>query len=160
MTTPTVKLLCLDDDEHSLQALRRVLRNEAWSSDFFSSPHEAIKALDQQHYDVIISDYRMPAINGIQFLEYAKLRAPLAQRIILSAGFDASALTAAVNRAEVYRVITKPWDNQDLLLTVQRAVAKAQSAVMANPPRGSDELLQVEFDRDGSIVLDDNGDNE
>jgi len=115
-------LLVVDDDEHVRRALKRVLKRsgcrllEAADADAAL----ALIALDPVH--VIVSDYRMPGMSGVEFLRVVKERWPRVQRVLLTGQADTAAIEEAVNQSEIFRFIWKPWDDSHLLLTVQSAI--------------------------------------
>lgn len=140
------RLLCVDDDELMVSSLRRVLRNEQWQVDLFVQAHDALKALDGQPYDVILCDYNMPMINGVQFLEYAKAKSPDTPRIILSGGLDVSVLSGAINKASVFGVLAKPWKNDQLIDMIQRAIGERNKS----RKNAAAESLDALFEDDNS----------
>jgi two-component system NtrC family sensor kinase len=115
-------VLVVDDDEHVRRSLRRVLRRT--SCTFLEAP-EAATALDilaREPVTVVVSDYRMPGMDGVEFLRLVKERYPAVQRVLLTGQADTAAIEEAVNRSEIFRFIWKPWDEAHLLLTVQDAI--------------------------------------
>ena len=77
---------------------------------------------EDDYPDLLLADYQMPNMNGVQFLSKSIEICPLAMRILLTAHGDLQVAVDAINQAQVYKFITKPWNNNDLLLTVQRAM--------------------------------------
>jgi DNA-binding NtrC family response regulator len=172
------QILLVDDDELIISAFRRTLRKFNWTIDAFSNPLDALAATETNHYNLLISDYMMPQMNGIDFLEQAHRNVPDALLIIMSANIDLQGLTDALNRANVHRFIPKPWD--DLLLgrmiteaithqnlvsenarlanevRRQKAIIDKQQQELARLEQESPGITQVEFDEDGAIVLDEN----
>jgi two-component system NtrC family sensor kinase len=117
-------VLVVDDDEHVRRSLRRVLRRT--NCTFLEAP-EAATALDilaREPVHVVVSDYRMPGMDGVEFLRLVKERYPAIQRVLLTGQADTAAIEEAVNRSEIFRFIWKPWDETHLLLTVQDAIAQ------------------------------------
>jgi len=115
-------VLVVDDDEHVRRSLRRVLKRTGCT--FLEAP-EAATALDilaRDPVNVVVSDYRMPGMDGVEFLRVVKERYPSIQRVLLTGQADTSAIEEAVNRSEIFRFIWKPWDESHLLLTVQDAI--------------------------------------
>ncbi len=115
-------VLVVDDDEHVRRSLRRVLRRA--SSTFFEAPEAAtaLEILAREPVHVVVSDYRMPGMDGVEFLRVVKERYPAVQRVLLTGQADTAAIEEAVNRSEIFRFIWKPWDESHLLLTVQDAI--------------------------------------
>src|ERR1700712_3295159 len=105
-------ILLLDDEPHVLSALRRTLRKplgDQLSIETFTDPHEALRRVGQQRYDLIVSDFRMPLMDGIQFLRFAREIQPTALRMIVSASTEIDGVMRAINDVEVFRYIVKPW---------------------------------------------------
>lgn len=119
-------LLCLDDEVDNLDALERIFRK-----DFLvlkaSTPQEAFQYLDQYpEISVIISDQRMPQMSGVEFLEQSLATHPECLRILLTGYTDIESVIDAVNKGQIYRYLTKPWDSIDLQNTVRQAFEKYQ----------------------------------
>lgn len=118
------KILVVDDERGILNAVRRVLRREQFEVMTTDDPHEALRLIGQESFAVILSDQRMPAMEGTQMLEQARGIAPDTVRIILTGYVDIEAAIEAINRGAVFRFITKPWDDDDLRSTLRQAVAQ------------------------------------
>jgi DNA-binding NtrC family response regulator len=117
-----IKIQLLDDEPHILKALQRVLHPHHWEVHSFSDGHTALEALTEHEYAVIISDYQMPSLDGITYLQFAKQRQPHAIRMMLSAHGDRQSMMQAINRAEVYRFLSKPWDDYEIETAVKSAI--------------------------------------
>jgi two-component system NtrC family sensor kinase len=115
------RLLVVDDEENILKSLRRVLRSGDWEIRTALDGERALAVLEQFTPEVVISDFRLPGMNGADFLQQVKQRIPLAQRIMLTGHADQRAIEEAINRSEIFRFIAKPWNDSALLLTVQSA---------------------------------------
>jgi diguanylate cyclase (GGDEF)-like protein len=116
------KILCVDDEEGVRLALTRLLRQD-FNVLAANNSDEALKILRSEHdIAIIISDYRMPGKNGVEFLREAKVICPLAVRAILSGQMDLRHLAAALNEAEIHRFILKPWDNDYLHIQMLEAL--------------------------------------
>lgn len=120
------KILCVDDEPFILNSIERIF-NEEFDVFKATSGADALRLLGEHDFDVIISDQRMPGMTGTQFLERARDVAPRAIRILLTGYADLEAVRSAVNDGEVYRYITKPWNNTDLRHIVRAGVSAAQS---------------------------------
>jgi DNA-binding NtrC family response regulator len=127
------RILLLDDEVNVLRALSRLLRNCFADIDLqievFSDPEQALLRSGETVFDVVISDYRMPAINGVDFLKTMKGIQPDAVRLVLSASTEFEAIMNAVNQAEVFRYIAKPWQEVELKEIVQLAFERHDQAV-------------------------------
>lgn len=115
------KLLLVDDEENILRSLRRVLRRGEWLIETAPDAEAGLKIFESFQPAVVISDFRMPGMNGVEFLARVKEIAPGTQRIMLTGQADQQAIEEAINRSEVFRFITKPWNDAQLLLTVKSA---------------------------------------
>ncbi len=117
-------LLCLDDEPSNLEALERIFRKK-YTVLKAKTPDEAFQILDNYPVlPVIISDQRMPLITGVEFLEKSIMTHPDTVRILLTGYTDIESVIGAVNKGQIYRYLTKPWDPTDLMTTVDQAAEK------------------------------------
>ncbi len=107
-------LLLVDDEPHILAALKRLFRRDGYRVFTASSGSEGLALLRQHAVDVIVSDQRMPAMNGVDFLREAKQICPHTVRMTLSGYTDLQSIIDAVNEGAVYKFLTKPWDDERL----------------------------------------------
>ncbi|MBS1228107.1 MAG: response regulator receiver modulated metal dependent phosphohydrolase [Proteobacteria bacterium] len=125
--TPRVASLLLVDDEPSiLSSLRRLLRTGGYQIHTAESGRAGLDILEREPIDLVISDMRMPEMDGATFLEQVRERWPATTRILLTGYADISSTIAAINRGEVYRYVAKPWDDNDLLLLVRDSLESAR----------------------------------
>ena len=117
-------LLLVDDEPSVLSALRRLFRPHGYQVLQATSGADALALLSEQPVDLVISDMRMPAMDGASLLEAVRLRQPDTVRILLTGYADIGSTVAAINRGEIHRYIAKPWDDQDMLLVVRDALAR------------------------------------
>jgi response regulator RpfG family c-di-GMP phosphodiesterase len=122
--TANCVILCVDDEPHILSALRRLFRHQGYEVVLAGSGREGLEVLDARHIDLVISDMRMPEMDGAEFLEQARQRCPDTQRLLLTGHADVNQILGAVNRGEIYRYITKPWDDQEMALVVRHALER------------------------------------
>lgn len=122
--TSRPKVLFVDDEPNILSSLQRLLRKESIQFRCTSSPHEAIKWIEEESFAVIVSDHRMPEMVGTVLLEKIKEISPDTVRIILTGYADMSATLDAINKGSVYRFLAKPWNEQEMVLTLRQAVAQ------------------------------------
>ena len=123
-------LLIVDDEPNVLSAMRRLCLNAAVlpaipnpSVTTFTSPLEALRYLDGLSVDIVISDYRMPEMDGATFLARVREQHPDVARIIMSACSDIDGIVRAVNHAGIFRFVSKPWSDPDLKATITEVLA-------------------------------------
>jgi len=114
-------LLLVDDEPDIINALKRVFREENYRILSAGSGEEALKVLEKNEVQVIISDHRMPGMSGAEFLGAVKERHPATIRIMLTGYADIASVMGAINTGAVYKFITKPWNDEDLRITVSLA---------------------------------------
>jgi two-component system probable response regulator PhcQ len=122
------RFLLLDDEINVLHALQRTLRRKNGDRDLkieiFTDPQQALERIGEMTFDLVISDYRMPTMNGVEFLKVVKGVQPDAVRLMLSAFSEFGAVVNAVNEAEVFRYIAKPWEAAELEEVIRLALAR------------------------------------
>ena len=120
-------VLLVDDEEMVITSVRAYLSLEGdFDLQGFTDPQAAVEYVRQNSFDVIVSDYLMPRINGIQLLKIAKEAAPEASRILLTGHSDKQSAIEAINDVALFQYIEKPWDNQQLLLAIQGGIERTQ----------------------------------
>lgn len=107
-------LLLVDDEANILSALKRLLRPEGYDIHTANSGEQGLELLAQLPVDVIISDQRMPGLNGADFLRQARILRPDTIRIMLSGYTELQSVTDAVNEGAIYKFLTKPWNDEQL----------------------------------------------
>jgi len=142
------RVLIVDDDELILKALSRILESAGFTPRCYLAPEEALEAIHAENPVVIISDYMMPTMDGVAFLKAARTRLPGAVRILCTAAEDFRVALQAVNAGEVFRIISKPWHQQELVGTVQQAAEAARlrsenERLTAEVQRQNDKLREV-----------------
>lgn len=118
------RILLVDDDSGVLRALARVLRRAGYDVTAHDDAATALPNCRDDRFDIVISDFRMPGMNGIQFLNEVRVCCPGTVRVILSGEADRDAILASINEVGVFRFLTKPWDEQVLLESVAEAIAQ------------------------------------
>ena len=116
------KILFVDDEENVLKAMLRIFRRENYMLLTAGSAAQALEIIKQEPVQVIISDYRMPGMSGADLLRQIKALYPQTIRIMLTGYADVNAIMGAINEGAVYKFITKPWNDDDLRLTVSLAL--------------------------------------
>lgn len=128
-TAAELCILCVDDEPNILSALRRLFRSQGFSVKIADSGKAGLEILASEKIDLVISDMRMPEMDGTQFLEQVKNRWPDTPRLLLTGYADISSTIGAINRGEIYRYITKPWDDADICLVVRQALERQALAL-------------------------------
>ncbi len=117
------KIMLLDDEENILSSVRRLLRKRSdWLMDCFSDPEEALNKAKKSSYDVFISDYRMPKMNGCAFLKETMIYHHDAIRIVLSGDSDIEAVINLINEAQIYRFLCKPVNQYELETAIEQGL--------------------------------------
>jgi response regulator RpfG family c-di-GMP phosphodiesterase len=115
------RILCVDDEPNILASLRRLFRGQGYEVQTRESGQAGLELLESERFDLVISDMRMPEMDGVEFLEQVRQRWPDTLRLLLTGHADVRLILDAINRGEIYRYITKPWDENDILLMVRHA---------------------------------------
>jgi two-component system, NtrC family, sensor kinase len=118
----TATLLVVDDEPNVIKSLKRLFGNADYAILTAESGEEGLRILGTRPVELVISDYRMPGMSGVEFLSQVKAEYPDTIRIILSGYADVVAIVEAINDGGVYRFIAKPWNDQELLTSVMRAL--------------------------------------
>jgi response regulator RpfG family c-di-GMP phosphodiesterase len=119
---PAGTLLFVDDEPNILASLRRLFRPLGYTVYVAGGGKEGLAILEQENVDLVISDMRMPEMDGAAFLEQVARRWPQVMRILLTGFSDVSSAIAAVNQGGIYKYVSKPWDDTDIKLSVRRAL--------------------------------------
>lgn len=117
-------LLFVDDEPAILSSLRRLFRPHGYRILIAEGGAAGLATLETEAVDLVISDMRMPEMDGARFLEQVRQRWPEVVRILLTGYADMESTIAAINRGEIWRYIHKPWDDHDIVLTVREALAR------------------------------------
>ena len=162
------KILIVDDEENILSSLKRLFRRENYQIFTAKSGEEGLEILDEQEVDLIISDLKMPSMNGVEFLTKAKKKNPNPLRIMLTGHADLKSVIDAIDQGEVYRFLLKPWNNDELKMTIKQALdfyyVQKENKILARTIKRQNEILKelenehpgittVNKDEDGSILL-------
>ncbi|MDP2756951.1 MAG: response regulator [Desulfurivibrionaceae bacterium] len=147
--TEKVTILCVDDEANVLKSLRRLFLDEEYEIITAESGREGLALLEQhQPVQVVISDYRMPEMDGVAFLKEVHERWPETIRIVLSGYADTAVVVAAINEGQVYKFIPKPWNDDDLRVTIAKAVeqyflVQANNQLNEELRQANDELARI-----------------
>lgn len=177
------RLLLVDDEINLLHALKRLLSRSLAGRDYvvevFDDPEAALQRASQIEFDVVVSDFRMPQMDGVTFLRCFRGIQPNATRLLLSAATDFEALVTAVNEVGIYRYLAKPWSDEDFVATIEAACREHQRLVeerllvegarrlIIEESAEEMEKLRIEAEEpgithvnwapDGSVIIDDPG---
>ena len=151
------KILIVDDEEPVRRALERLVKRfDELKVDTKTAENAkaALEELEKQDFDVVLSDFKMPGMDGIEFLTKVKEGYPLASRILITGFADINIAMEAINKSEVHSYIEKPWDDDDLKQCILRAVTRKKIEVKSQKRRKPlsqlDQLLQSE---DGKSLI-------
>jgi response regulator RpfG family c-di-GMP phosphodiesterase len=115
----------VDDEEMVLTSLRSFLNLETdYNVETYTSPQKALESLSSKPLDLVISDYLMPDMNGIDFLLEVKRLHPFSTRVLLTGYADKENAIKAINEVGLYQYVGKPWDNEELKLIVQNGLER------------------------------------
>ncbi len=120
------RVLAVDDEPNILSALRRTLRARGFEVLTAEDGPPALDLLRTESVDAIVSDMRMPLMNGADFLREAKVIAPGAVRILLTGYSDMASTVRAVNEGEVMRYLSKPWDDRELEQALREGIGRKE----------------------------------
>ena len=107
-------IVIVDDEKNVLNAFKRVLRQEPYHLYTVDSGEEALCLLDAREISLVISDYNMPKMNGLELLKKVQVKYPHILAIMLTGQAEIEIAVKAINEAGVYKFIQKPWDDADL----------------------------------------------
>lgn len=120
-------VMIVDDEDMVITSVRAFLNLETeYTIHGFTDPQDAAKFLETNPVEVVVSDYLMPKMNGIQLLSKAKTLQPEAARVLLTGHADKQSAIQAINEVGLYQYLEKPWDNAQLLLVIQSAIERTQ----------------------------------
>jgi HD-like signal output (HDOD) protein/CheY-like chemotaxis protein len=119
-------LLFVDDERSVLSSLRRLLRREGWNLLFAESAVEGMELLRQHPVDLVVSDMRMPQIDGAAFLKKVRQEYPHTVRIMLTGYADRASVSRAFSDAEIHELVSKPWDDDELKQILRDALEQSE----------------------------------
>lgn len=134
------RILYLDDEENNLFAFKALFRRD-YEIFTTTSPQEAVRYLNENEVQVILSDQKMPEISGVEFFELTITDFPEAVRVLVTGYADIEAVIDAINKGQVYRYVTKPWDENDLRICIENAFDRYFSKIELK--RKNQELQEV-----------------
>jgi response regulator RpfG family c-di-GMP phosphodiesterase len=142
MADETIRVLYLDDEEPNLFSFKAAFRRE-FEVHTCDEPHQAVRLLDEHEFHVVLSDQRMPRISGVEFFELVMPDHPDVSRILVTGYADTDAVVDAINKGQVYRFVSKPWNEEELRSVILSGYelnrARVQSAA-----RGTEVLAMLD----------------
>jgi putative nucleotidyltransferase with HDIG domain len=114
-------ILFVDDEVNILKALKRLTRHEPWTVLCAARGGEALELMERNGAQVVVSDQRMPEMSGVDLLQAVRDRHPDVVRLMLTGYTEMNVAVDAINRGEIYRLITKPWNDEELKATIRQA---------------------------------------
>jgi len=148
----------VDDEQNVLRSLTRLFLDDPYEILTACSGAEGLLILDQcGTVPVVISDYRMPGMNGVEFLSEVRKRWPETVRIVLSGYADTGAIVSAINEGQIYRFVAKPWNDDELRITVANALerydlGRKNLELTEELRRKNDELTALNRDLERRVV--------
>ena len=120
MAEKKITILYVDDEENNLTSFKATFRLR-YNVITALSGEEALKMLESRHVELIITDQRMPNMTGIEFLEQVLDKFPEPMRLLLTGYADMTAVIDSVNKGKIFHYLTKPWNEEELDKTIERA---------------------------------------
>lgn len=120
---PRPRVMLVDDEENILNSLRRLLRGQPYDLVMAHSGDEALQLFEAQPIDLVVSDARMPGMDGATLLAEIHKRDPGCMSVLLTGYADINTIITAINEGQIYRYLSKPWNDEELLLTIRQALA-------------------------------------
>ena len=115
-----ITILYVDDEENNLISFKANFRIK-YNVLIAISGDEAMRIMESKHIDIIITDQRMPNMTGVEFLEKVLEKYPDPMRILLTGYVDMNAVVDAVNKGKIFHYLSKPWNEEELDMTIKRA---------------------------------------
>jgi response regulator RpfG family c-di-GMP phosphodiesterase len=145
MSADKIAILYVDDEENNLFSFKATFRIKYQVTTAISGD-EALAILENKKINIIITDQRMPEMTGVEFLEKVLEKFPDPMRILLTGYADMAAVVDAVNKGKIFHYLAKPWNEEELDLTINRAYEKYLEKVelkeMNEKLEGSNDQLE------------------
>ncbi len=142
----TAKILCVDDEQNVLDSIKRQLRKQFAIDTALGAPAALKMLIDQGPYAIVVSDMRMPEMDGVQLLTAVKQKAPNTVRIMLTGNADQQTAIEAINKGQIFRFLNKPCSREDLTQVFQDGLRQyrlvhAERELLEKTLRGSVKML-------------------
>ena len=142
MAEETIRVLYLDDEEATLFSFKAAFRRE-FELHPCLEPHQAVRLLDEHDFHVVLSDQRMPRISGVEFFELIMPDHPDVSRVLVTGYADTDAVVDAINKGQVYRFVSKPWNEEELRNVIRSGFYLNRSRVQ-NAEQGTEVLALLD----------------
>ena len=143
MSSKQHKVLIVDDEPDLLSSMRRALKKESYETLTAGNGPDALKAMKGSEISMVIADYMMPGMNGIQLLKEIRITYPYVLTIMMTALPDVEIAMSAINEAGIYKFILKPIEINSLKITVRRALESLDMEQdLLQKIKGQDTILQ------------------
>ena len=140
MEEEIIRVLYLDDEEPNLFSFKAAFRRD-FEVHTCDEPHKAVRMLDDHEFHVVLSDQRMPRISGVEFFELIMPDHPDISRVLVTGYADTDAVVDAINKGQVYRFVSKPWNEEELRSVIKSAHALNRTRV--NSARNGHQVLSA-----------------
>ena len=145
MSADKISILYVDDEENNLFSFKATFRIKYQVTTALSGD-EALKILETKPVHIIITDQRMPEMTGVEFLEKVLVNYPDPMRILLTGYADMAAVVDAVNKGKIFHYLAKPWNEEELDITINRAyekyLEKVNLKILNQKLEGSNDQLE------------------
>ena len=164
------KVLIVDDDPDALECLQILLDEEGYAVQTAHSSHEALKIIQSFSPEIVLSDYMMPGMCGVELLHKIKEHVPTVVPILITGHADLKISIGSINQGEIYRFLLKPWQADELRMTVRTALhyhdlllenerltntVKRQSNLLEDIEKKYPGMTTIKTEEDGTILLED-----
>lgn len=142
------KIVVVDDEKIVTSAFNTLLKVEGFSdTHFFNNPKEALEFLKENTPDLVISDFLMPEMNGLEFLSEVKKLYPEVSKILLTGYADKENAIRAINEIGLYRYIEKPWSNDDLIINIKNGIERSYLLSQLREKISELEAAKIELEK-------------
>lgn len=147
-------ILIVDDEDGVRNALRRSLRKDPYDLHFAASGPEALEILAERSIDMVLSDHLMPGMTGLELLKITRNRWPHVMRLMLTGHADLETAIEAINHGEIYRFLTKPWEEMELKIILYLAfehfeLERENERLLSTVKHQSDLIRRLEEEHPG-----------
>lgn len=164
------KVLLVDDEPDVLDTLHSILSDEGYEVEIAHGGQEALDKIEEFPAEIVLSDYMMPGMCGVELLHTIKQRLPHIIPILITGRGDMKISIESINQGEIFRFLLKPWNNQELKMTLQTALqyhdviienerltttVKRQSNLLDEIEKKYPGITEMQIEEDGTILLED-----